>query len=568
MTTPQRPPAGDRLAEREIRRLLEPHGRRHRQAALCAAVAAIASVALLGVSGWFLAAAAAAGAAGVAAAQAFNYLLPSAAIRLLAIARTAARYGERLIGHSAALHGSALLRPALYAAVATRVSRDALALTTGSALTVLVDDVQANEAAQVRASASWAAASGVGAGLALIALASALSLATTIACIGLVVVAHRAIATRMRASAADVRAATGALRESLAFLAAAQAELRCYGLEGEAARAADAPAEALVVAQRRHVSLGAATEAVQATAVGLAAALAFAAATSSGAPLAALAALAAAMAVDAVGPWLRDRAQDGLARPARERLQDWLVAGGSDSDGALAPSGVRPSLTLSPQGNDEAAAAPALPAAPCGTRIAVSGPSGSGKTTLLEGLLALRELPRQRPGSTASTSRRSRRRCADAPSPGCRRTRCWSRARCATTSSSRAPTPARRQPARSRTTLRSGRRSTTPPWTTSCVGLPLGLDSWIGDDGARLSGGERRRLALARAYVSAAPWLLLDEPTEGLDATTEAVVVARLDARLARTGQGLVIVSHRPAAAALATRVVPVTCSRRTARDR
>ena len=568
MTSAHRPHADDRLAEREIDQLLEPNGRRYRQAAACAAVAAIASVALLGVSGWFLAAAAAAGAAGLAAAQAFNYLLPSAAIRLLAIARTAARYGERLIGHAAALRSSARLGPALYAAVAARPSTDALALTTGDALTVLVDDVQASEAAQVRASASWGAAGGLGAGFALVALASSLSLATTIACVAGVVVASRAIATRMRASAADVRAATGALKESLAFLAAAQAELRCYGLEDAAMRAADAPAEALVAAQRRHAVLGATAEAVQAATVGLAAVLAFAGAATAGAPLAALAALAAAMAVDAVGPWLRDRAQDGVARPARERLRDWLAGQRSGADGrARHRPDARPSLTLSPQGDDERQAPPPLPMpSPCGERIAVSGPSGSGKTTLLEGLLGLRELPHGvawLDGVDVATLAPSLRRRAFA----------W------------LPQDAMLVSGTVRDNLELARAEADPPagdaddarlWTALhdaaldelVRGLPLGLDSWIGEDGARLSGGERRRLALARAYVSDAPWLLLDEPTEGLDAETEQVVVARLDARLAQTGQGLVIVSHRPAAAALARRVVPVTCSRRTARDR
>ena len=84
--------------------------------------------------------------------------------------------------------------------------------------------------------------------------------------------------------------------------------------------------------------------------------------------------------------------------------------------------------------------------------------------------------------------------------------------------------------------------------------LPDGLDTWLGDDGARLSGGERRRLSLARAYLGDAPWLLLDEPGEGLDAEVTAEVAHRLDARLRRTGQGMILVSHRPVLTALCER--------------
>jgi ATP-binding cassette subfamily C protein CydC len=87
---------------------------------------------------------------------------------------------------------------------------------------------------------------------------------------------------------------------------------------------------------------------------------------------------------------------------------------------------------------------------------------------------------------------------------------------------------------------------------------PAGLDAPLGDNGERLSGGERRRLGLARAYLRDAPWLVLDEPTEGLDAATEAMVLERLARRLARSGQGLILISHRAAPRALCDTVLRV----------
>lgn len=87
---------------------------------------------------------------------------------------------------------------------------------------------------------------------------------------------------------------------------------------------------------------------------------------------------------------------------------------------------------------------------------------------------------------------------------------------------------------------------------------PLGLDTPVGPNGERLSGGERRRLGLARAYLRDAPWLVLDEPTEGLDAATEAQVLDRLQNRLAARGQGLILVSHRAPPMALCERSIRV----------
>ena len=86
--------------------------------------------------------------------------------------------------------------------------------------------------------------------------------------------------------------------------------------------------------------------------------------------------------------------------------------------------------------------------------------------------------------------------------------------------------------------------------------LPQGLHTPLGEDGARLSGGERLRLALARAFVKDAAVVVLDEPTAQLDGRTEAEVLAALD-ELAR-GRTVVTVTHRAAPLALHDRVVVV----------
>jgi len=80
------------------------------------------------------------------------------------------------------------------------------------------------------------------------------------------------------------------------------------------------------------------------------------------------------------------------------------------------------------------------------------------------------------------------------------------------------------------------------------AGLPLGLETTVGLNGSAVSGGEARRIALARALLKDAPILLLDEPTEGLDAETEREVVSRLNQRFRNSpGKTMLVVSHRPA---------------------
>ncbi len=73
--------------------------------------------------------------------------------------------------------------------------------------------------------------------------------------------------------------------------------------------------------------------------------------------------------------------------------------------------------------------------------------------------------------------------------------------------------------------------------------LPDGLGTRCGEAGARFSGGQARRLALARALLSPAPVLILDEPAAGLDAETERGFLATLDA--ATAGRSVILIVHR-----------------------
>ena len=493
-----------------------------RLAVLSAVTVGAASTLLLGLSGWFIVASAAAGAAGLAAAHAFNVLLPSAGIRFLAILRTAARYGERLSGHAAALRALAAIRPAVFESLAAAPPSESLSLSRGEASARLVQDVDAIETRFVRLSAPWSAAAGLGAGLALALLAGWAPALTILTAAGAALVSARALARRYSAPArAMIQTRTGALKDSVAALVSASAELRAYGLADWAGETLNARAAALDAARRDAARAQGLIIASQAVICGAAVAAAIALAAPAGAALAALSGLAAVMSLDALTSLANAFDQDGAAHQARERL-DAVLRHRPRQTPQRTPQRTRCPDPLELFGHTLTR----------GQRLAICGPSGCGKTTAIETLLGLRAsdavptreafawLP-QDAGLVAGTVRENLR-------------------------------------------LASPTASDDELWAVledACLAervraAPEGLSAYVGDDGERLSGGERRRLALARAYLRDAPWLLLDEPTEGLDPATEAAVLARLDARLKRTGQGVVLVSHRPAPLAICERTV------------
>ena len=504
---------------------------RLRMAAIAGAVVSAAAVCLLGLSGWFITGAAIAGLAGGAAVQAFNYMMPSAVIRLLAIIRTGARYIERVAGHEAALRALARLRPQLFDAVAHAPVARALSLSSGEASARFIQDVDAVQTLFVRRSAPWSLGAGATAAVLLAALAAplagvALLLSLAVVCIGALLIARRRSAPAGR----EVQIALGAFKDRLSVLEAVAPELKAYALDDWARQEAEQAAARYDEAQFALARAGAWMllwqAAVTAAAVGL---VVFAAAGAS-APLTALAILAAVMGVDAAAGLAGALHSNGAAEQALDRLEAVLPAD--------APRG-RPAVP-SPVLSLPAFDAPLSPP----ERIGLFGPSGCGKTSLIERLIGLRDaqpdeaqIGDQDIGTLAPADRRPLFAYA-------------------------AQTVRLLNGSIRENLLVAGPADDATLWgaledaalAERVRQAPGGLDAPVGSDGQKLSGGERRRLGLARAYLRSAPWLVLDEPTEGLDAVTEAQVLAALDRRLQATGQGLILISHRTAPLALCAR--------------
>jgi ATP-binding cassette subfamily C protein CydCD len=504
------------------------------------AASSLSGVALTAVSGWLI----------VRAAEmppVLTLLVAIVGVRAFGLARAGLRWAERMTAHDAALRLAATTRVRVWRALAAQgLAADR---TPGSALARVVGDIGLLQELSVRVRPPALAAAAVltvtTAALALLDPAAALTVAGVLA---LAVALAAAALRRLDAGAARRESALRVteLREVTTVLQGAD-DLRAHGLAGRVAgdlralagrRAADAAGDARAAAIANGLAVaGAGLAAVLGTAVAAGGDLAGPAVAAL-----ALAPLALAEPLAAVVQSLRLR---GALTDARTRLDAVLSAPvpADPADPLAVPVPVR-ALDLDdvtagwPGGPDVLRGLVAAGTAGDGWLV-VRGPSGSGKSTLLAVLMAAL---RPRGGRYALGGVPVDRLRGD----DVRGRMAWLPQDAHVFASTLRANLALAAP-RGELTGAAGAERMRAALTAAGLGgllatLPNGLDTAIGAGGTGLSGGERRRLAAARALLADRDVVLLDEPTAHLDPPTAAALVR--DLRAALGGRLVVCVTH------------------------
>ena len=503
---------------------------------------ALAGIALLGLSGWFIAATSIAGLTLITALT-FDVFMPSAGIRLLAIGRTASRYGERLVTHDATLGVLAHLREHVFRGFARADAARGLAANPSRLLFRLTIDIDALDSLYLRVLAPVLVAAG-----AALAIAAALVFVHPLLGLSSAIVLLAAglgipfLASRRAAAFAGLRAhALEALRSRSIDLVRGQADLAMTNRLGAQVRAIEAADIRLAQADRAlnraeagaGFGLGILSAALLA---GVLLAAAFLAeAGTIGVPIATFAVLLALASLEPFALLRRGAVEFGRTLQAATRLGPRLT---NRSDppklGRSAAHGMAirlESVSVGHPGAARSVLSDISVAIRPGERIALVGASGVGKSTLLS--LLAGEL-------NASSGNLTVHPCGLLT----QRTELF------------------RDTLRGNLALaRPGASDTEMIAALEAAGLasyvaslPGGLDTILGEGGAGLSAGQARRLALARLLLRDAALWLLDEPTEGLDGNTARDVVARLDERA--TGRILVVATHTRREASLADRIL------------
>jgi ATP-binding cassette, subfamily C, bacterial CydC len=470
-----------------------------------------------------------------------------AAVEVLAFLRGPLRYAERLVGHDAALRALTHWRLWLYDCLSPRVPAALAGWRSGDLLARAIDDVDALQDLYLRTLLPVAIATGAAVigtvAVGLILPWAALALGVPL----LVALTVPALLTWRRSGDAEVAALAGSLSAQVVDALAGAPELLAFGADGPFLHAVEELGERSDVLQRRHVHLGTATTLLIQVCLGAAVTAVLAVAVSAvhahhvGQVMVAVLPLAALATFETVPGVPLAVARSLEVRAAAERLfalHDVPVPVTDPAHPATPTPGV-PALAFTGaslrygDGLPRALDGVSLRLPPSG-RVAVTGSSGAGKSSLVTALL--RFWPLESGTLSLGDADVEQLRQADA------------RAACAL-----ADQRAQLFAGTVRSNLVLGRPDATDEEIAHALGaarlaawvaaLPDGLETPVGEDGVTLSGGERRRLAVARALLAPGPVLVLDEPTSGLDPVlADEVLEGALDAAGERS---VLLITHR-----------------------
>ena len=511
-------------------------------ALLLSAVAGASGIALLGLSGWFLTASALAGVAG--AGHSFNHLYPSAGVRGFAFTRVISRYAEQLVGHDATLRFSSRLRASLFGASA-RSHRGFTPLNSG-ALSALVDDVDTVESGFLRVlSPAAAVAASVLVALGFVVAADPLLALVTFVLAGIAgFILPRQASHAARQATEQYTQSTEQRRARIANLVENAVELDVYGaLPTQCEKAADE----LTTHQRELDNIERPFRRLHAINTALGGVLVFLllyrnGASEAGLAITAGASLALLAAFDGIGSMAKVLDAAPRARASAGRLSTLMEAPAAVPNPSVDDAKLLETPLPIIAENLIIRASPEAPAiGPLDFTISpgqvtlLTGPSGSGKTTLMETLLRLHPLESGEltyGGVTTAETRTAAVLAHLAVSP-----------------QFEAYLPG---------TVRDQFRLADPEVSDDRIWEALavaGLDDVIrsrggdldhrlreGDPG--LSGGEMRRLSLARALVTLASVLILDEPFAGLEPALAGAIARRLADWTAAGDRSLIIALH------------------------
>lgn len=490
-----------------------------------AIVTLLASIGLLTLSGWFLSASAVVGVAGI---YSFNYMLPAAGVRGAAIIRTAGRYFERLVSHDATFRVLQHLRVFTFSKLLPLSPAGLARFRQGELLNRIVADVDTLDHLYLRVISPLVGALVVilvvTAGLSILDVTLALTLGGIML---LTVLILPPLFYRAGKPAGEcITQMRGQYRQQLTAWLQGQAELMLFNASDRYREQLEKTEQHWQDAQRRQAELTALSQALMLLIGGIAV-IAMLWLTSAGVggnsqpgALIALFVFCALAAFEALAPVTGAFQHLGQVIASARRItqiteQPPEVSFAQSADQTFS----RVALTL----NQVTFSYPQQPTAAlenislqvsAGDHIAILGRTGCGKSTLLQlltrawdpaqGEILLNDQPLTQLNETTL-----RRAMSVVP----QRVHLFS------------------------ATLRDNLLLAAPQASDAHlvnilerVGLgklldDSGLNGWLGEGGRQLSGGELRRLAIARALLHDAPLMLLDEPTEGLDATTESQIL-------------------------------------------